>query len=140
MQSGIIAALVATLSLGFVECLGRFYPSRTTWRRLRRARGRLPMTKMRRRFESGASRRSSRVLAMALLVLVAAWIAAASLLDKRWHEVVFDVLPYVIVLAAVLRVPPAMRAVAERMKEYEREVGDDKVPDDDGWPGDVATL
>ena len=140
MQSGFIAALVATLALGFIECLGRFYPARATWRRLRRARGRLPMTKMRERFEASASRRASNFLAMALLVLVAAWIAAASLLDKRWHEVVLDVLPYVIVLAAVLRVPPAMRAIAERMKQYEREAGDDKVPDDDGRPGDVAPL
>ncbi len=98
------------------------------------------MMKMRARFEASASRRSTRFLALALVVLVAVWIAIASLLDKRWHEVVLDVFPYVIVLAAVLRIPPAMRAIAERMKQYEREVGDDKVAEDDGWPGDVATL
>ena len=99
------------------------------------------MIKMRERFEASAARRSPRVLAILLLVLMAAWIAAASLLDKRWYEVLADVLPYVIVGAALLRVPPAMRAIAERMKDYEREVGDDTTPDeDDGLPGDLAAL
>jgi hypothetical protein len=141
VQTGFVAALVACLALGFVEGLGRFYPSRVTWRRLRRARGRLVMIKMRERFEASAARRSPRVLAILLLVLMAAWIAAASLLDKRWYEVLADVLPYVIVGAALLRVPPAMHAIAERMKDYEREVGDDTTPDeDDGLPGDLAAL
>ena len=139
MQTGFIAALVATLTLGFVECLGRFYPSRTTWRRLRRVNGRIAMIKMRERFETSASRRTARVMAAILLVLLAAWVAAASLLDKRWHEVVLDVIPYVIVGAALLRLPPALRAIAERMRGYEREAGDDSIGDD-GWPDDVASL
>lgn len=139
MTSAFIAALVATLTLGFVECLARFYPSRATWRRLRRVNGRVAMIKMRERFESSASRRSALVMAMILLVLLAAWVAAASLLDKRWHEVLLDVVPYVIVGAALLRVPSAMRAIAQRMKGYEREVGDDSVEDGNDWP-DVASL
>jgi hypothetical protein len=141
VETGFIAALAAALALGFVEGLGRFYPSRTTWRRMRRARGRLAMVRMRERFEASAARRSPRVLALALLVLMAAWIAASSLLDKRWHEVLTDVIPYVLVGIALLRVPPAMREIGERMKEYEREVGDDQLVEEDDWPdGDVATL
>lgn len=140
MSSAFIAALVATLTLGFVECLGRFYPARATWRRLRRVNGRRAMIKMRERFEVSATRRTARVMAVVLLVLVAAWIAAASLLDKRWHEVLLDVVPYVIVGAALLRVSPAMKAIAERMKLYEHEAGDDSISDDDGWPGDIASL
>lgn len=96
------------------------------------------MMKMRERFEQGAGHRSARVLALILLVLVAAWIAAASLLDKRWHEVLFDVVPYVIVVAAVLRVPPAMRAIAERMKDYEHEIGDDLIVEDEDGPGGLV--
>ncbi len=96
---------------------------------------------MRERFEASSTRRSPRVLALLLLVLMGTWIAAASLLDKRWYEVVADVLPYAIVGVALLRVPPAMSAIAERMKEFEHEVGDDRVTDeDDGLPGDVAAL
>jgi hypothetical protein len=142
VETGFIAALAAALALGFVEGLGRFYPSRTTWRRLRRARGRLAMVKMRERFEASAARRSPRILALVLLVLMVAWIGASSLLDKRWHEVLTDVIPYVIVSFALFRIPPAMRAIGERMKEYEHEVGDDQISDDDSWPGDggVATL
>ena len=99
------------------------------------------MVRMRERFEASAARRSPRVLALALLVLMAAWIAASSLLDKRWHEVLTDVIPYVLVGIALLRVPPAMREIGERMKEYEREVGDDRLVEEDDWPdGDVATL
>lgn len=97
------------------------------------------MTKVRERFEASAARRSPRVMALILLLLMGAWIAASSLLDKRWYEVVTDVIPYVIVSAALLRLPPAMRAIGERMKEYEKEIGDDQVSEDD-WPGDVAAL
>lgn len=138
MNSASIAALLAALALGFVEGLKRFYPSRTTWRRLRRARGRLPMIKLRERYEAAASERAPRYLALALLVLVATWIAVASLLDKRWHEVLFDVLPYVIAVAAVLRIPACLRAIAERMKEHERDIGDDKIIDDDLPPDFLA--
>jgi hypothetical protein len=80
---------------------------------------------MRERFEAGARRRSPRILALVLLFLVAVWIGSSSLLDKRWHEVVLDVFPYAIVGVALLRIPPAMRAIGERMRDYEREVGDD---------------
>lgn len=141
MTTGLIAALVAVLALGFVEGIRRFYPSRQTWRRLRRTRGRLAVRLMRERFEAAADQGSPRVLAEVLAGLVVIWIAVASLLDKRWYEVVTDVLPYVFVGIALFRLPGALRAVAERMKEYEREVGED--PDEDwrdGGDGGPAVL
>jgi hypothetical protein len=137
MTTASIAALLAALVLGFVEGLRRFYPARPAWRRMRRARGRRAMLRMRQRFEDGATQRAPRVLALLFLVLVGTWIGVASLLDKRWHEVLFDVLPYLIVIAAVLRVPAAMRGIAVRMKEYEQEVGDDQVIEDDDPPGAI---
>ena len=75
-----------------------------------------------------------------LVLLVVAWIAAASLLDKRWYEVLLDVFPYVLVILALLRTPSAMRAVAERMRDYEREAGDDPdaEPDDEIGPTELA--
>ena len=140
MESGFIAAVGALLALAFVESLGLLYPSRETWMRLRRARGRTPMVRMRERFEASAARRTPRVLAMLLVALMGAWVAAASLLDKRWHEVLLDVVPYVIVGTALVRIPPALRAIAERMRRYEREFGDDK--EHDVWPlgpdGEIA--
>lgn len=129
MTTGLIAALVAVLALGFVEGWRRFYPSRPTWKRLRRTKGRLAVRLMRERFEHGAERGSHRVVAEILAALVILWIAIASLLDKRWYEVVTDLLPYVFVGVAIFRVPGAMHEIAERMKEYEREVGED--PDED---------
>ncbi len=129
MTTGLIAALVAVLALGFVEAWRRFYPSRQTWRRLRRIKGRLAVRLMRERFEHGAERGGPRLLAEVLAGLMIVWIAIASLLDKRWYEVVMDLIPYVLVGIALFRVPGAMRAIAERMKEYEREVGED--PDED---------
>jgi hypothetical protein len=129
MSSGVVASLVATLALGFVEGLGRFYPARATWWRLRRARGRRAVRAMRERFEAAAGRRGSRRLALVLLVLVIAWIASASLLDKRWYEVVLDVTPYMIVVAALLRIPHTMSAIAQRMRDHERQAGED--PDAD---------
>lgn len=98
------------------------------------------MTKLRERLEALAARREPRLLALLLLLLMGTWIAASSLLDKRWYEVLTDVLPYLIVGAALLRVPPALHSIAERMKEYEHEFGDDVATDDDGWSGDVAAL
>jgi hypothetical protein len=145
MASGLISALIAVLVLGFAEALRRFYPSRETWRRLRRGRGRLAVRLMRERYEAAADRRTPRRLAELLIALVIVWIATASLLDKRWQEVVADVLPYAIVGVAILRVPGTLRAIAERMKGYEREVGED--PDEpwrdhsrngDGGPATVA--
>ena len=138
MESAFIAALAATLTLAFVESLGRLYPSRATWRRLRRARGREAMLRMRERFEASASRRTTRWLTVFLVVLVGVWIAVASLLDKRWHEVVLDVVPYVLVGVALIRTPPSMRAVAERMKAYEHEFGDDDRGREPG--GDVGEI
>ena len=129
MTTGLIAALVAVLALGFVEGWRRFYPSRPTWRRLRRTRGRLAVRLMRERFERGAAQGSPKVLAEVLGGLVIVWIAIASLLDKRWYEVVTDLIPYVLVGIALFRVPGAMHEIAERMKVYEREVGED--PDED---------
>jgi hypothetical protein len=140
MQTSFIASLVASISLVFVEAFGRFYPARETWTRLRRARGRLALRRMRERFEAGSHRKSSRVLAGVLAVLVAAWVAAASLLDKRWWEVVLDVIPYVIVGLALLRTPYAMQAVAERMLEYEKEFGDDRFKDDEDGQGPAAPV
>ena len=138
MTTAGIAALVATLALGFVEGLGRFYPARRTWWRLRRARGRRAVRAMRERFESAGNRRPPRLLTTLLLGLVITWVAAASLLDKRWWEVVLDVLPYVIVLAALLRTPLSLRRVAERMKDHERDAGED--PDAEQDEGGAAVL
>lgn len=100
------------------------------------------MRKLRERFEEMSQNKTPRRLAIVLLVLMVAWVASASLLDKRWHEVVFDVLPYVFVGVALLRTPAMMRNVAERMKDYEGRAGDDPesdVEEDDGGP-EVATA
>ena len=132
MASGAVAALVAALALGFVEGLGRFYPAQQTWRRLRRERGRESVRAMRVRFETAGERRPPRLLTQLLLGLVIIWLAGASLLDKRWYEVVLDIVPYVIVFVALLRTPRALRSVAERMKDYERRAGEDP----DAGPGD----
>ncbi|MDQ3940753.1 MAG: hypothetical protein M3238_05315 [Actinomycetota bacterium] len=139
MTSGILAAFIGVLAFGFVEGLGRFYPARETWRRLRRARGRLAVRLMRQRFEQAAARRSPKVLAIVSLVAVGGWIAVASLFDKRWYEVVADVLPWAVVAIALFRTPHALGDVAERMREYEREVGEDpdaELHDLDGGNGD----
>ena len=139
MASGAIAAFIAVLALGFVEGFRRFYPSRRTWMRLRSLNGRRAVIAMRERFEATAQRRTARALAGLLLALVAAWVAAASLLDKRWYEVVMDAFPYALVSVALLRTPGALRAVAARMKEYERDFDDDREADpSDGGPAAVA--
>ncbi len=134
MTSGAIAALVAVLALGFVEGMRRFYPSRATWSRLRSKHGRRAIRAMRRRLEAAADARTTRRLAEALLGLVIVWVAVASLLDKRWYEVVLDVLPYVIVGVTLVRTPGALRRISERIKEYERDIGED--PDQDYGTGD----
>jgi hypothetical protein len=140
VTSAIIASFAAVAALGFLEGVGRFYPARKTWWRLRRTRGRSAVVLMRARIERAADPRLARRLASLLVGLVLVWIALASLLDKRWHEVVFDVTPYVIVSIAVLRTPPVMRSVAARMKEYEKDAGEDPdapLPGEDG-PAAVA--
>jgi hypothetical protein len=125
MRTGYIAALIAALTLGFAEGLGRFYPSRKTWERLRSSQGRAAVRAMRERMEAASHRRTPYVIAGFLGALVIVWIAVASLLDKRWWEVLVDVFPYAIVAIAVLRVPAILKAIARRMKSYEEDVGED---------------
>ena len=134
MTTGAVAALVAVLALGFIEGMRRFYPSRATWARLRSKHGRRAIRAMRERLEAAADARTTRLLAEALLGLVIVWVAVASLLDKRWYEVVLDVLPYVIVGIALVRTPGALRRISERIKDYERDIGED--PDQDYGTGD----
>jgi hypothetical protein len=129
VTSGIAAAFIGALALAFWEAMGRFYPARETWRRLRRVRGRLAVRLMRERFEQTARYRGPRTLALVSLIAIVAWVAAASLLDKRWYEVVADVLPWVVVGLALFRTPKILAAIGERMREYEKEVGED--PDAD---------
>ena len=145
MATGAIAALVAVLALGFIEGLGRFYPAHATWRRLRRTRGRLAVRLMRERFEEAAGKKTPRWIAIGLLSLVAIWVAAARWLDKHWYEVLLDVLPYLFVSVALLRTPTNFDHVAERMREYEKNAGEDPdkpidelPPDED--EGDVIAL
>lgn len=136
MRSSFIASLLAVGALGFLEIFARYYPARQLWWRLRRARGRESLRKMRERFESAAARRTPQVLALVMVALIVAWIAAASLLDKRWYEVVGDSLPSAFVAVALVRTPRALRTVAERMKSYEREAGDEP----DAPPPDGAAI
>lgn len=132
MTSAGIAALVAVLAWGFIEGVRRFYPSRETWRRLRRRRGVRAVRAMRERFETAGARKAPGRLVELLLGSVIVWIAVAGWLDKEWYEVALDALPYVFVLAAIVRTPGTLFAVGERMREYEKEVGED--PDAD--PGE----
>ena len=80
---------------------------------------------MRERLEGAAGGRAARRLAVVLIGLVIGWIASASLLDKRWYEVALDVTPYAIVAAALLRTPYILAGIAERMKVFERQAGED---------------
>jgi hypothetical protein len=141
VTSASIAALIAVLTLGIVEGMRRFYPARDTWWRLRRRHGRRAVRAMRERFEAAALRRTPRVFAAVLGALVVAWVAASSLLDKYWYEVLLDSLPYAFVSIALLRIPGAMKAMAERMRAFEREAGEDPDADIDeqgGGPSAVA--
>jgi hypothetical protein len=140
MTSGAIAAFISILALGFIEAMGRFYPSKALWLRLRSRHGRRAIRAMRRRLEEATASRLPFRLAFALLVLVVAWIAAASLLDKRWYEVVADVLPYVIVGVAMLRTPPSLRKISERIRKYERDIGEDPDSDYEGGEGGAAAI
>jgi hypothetical protein len=125
MTTGIVAALVAVLTWGFVEGFGRFYPAKQTWWRMRKARGREGVRAVRERFEQASHRKIGRRLLVFVFALLIVWIASASLLDKRWYEVVADAAPSIIVALALLRVPSALEAIAERMKDFERDAGDD---------------
>ena len=105
--------------------------------------GRRAVRAMRERFEGLAERLLFRVLAIILLGFVIGWVASASLLDKRWHEVVLDVLPSGFIGIAFLRTPSIVRAMAARMKIYEREAGEDpdkELPtrEDDEGPTAIA--
>lgn len=143
MASSIIAMSLAVGTWIFVEAWGRFYPAKQTWLRLRRARGRRAVRRMRERFEIAGNRRSPRVLVYLLLVAVAIWIASAPALDKLWYEVLVDASPSLIVILALLRIPPALRAIALRMREYEREMGEDPdqpLDDEDLPPSDEIAL
>lgn len=140
MTTAIIASFAAVVAFGFLEGVGRFYPARKTWWRLRRTRGRSAVVLMRARCERAADPQLSRRLASLMFSLVVVWVGVASLLDKRWHEVLWDVTPYVIVSIALLRTPRILRSVADRMKGYEKDAGED--PDEpeagDGGPQVVA--
>jgi hypothetical protein len=125
MTSGFVASSIAVLALAFAEGLGRFYPARKTWVRLRSLHGRRAVRAMRERLEATARHNLPRLLALALLALVIGWAASASLLDKRWYEVAMDVLPYCFVCLLMVRTPVIVGRIAERMKDYERSVGED---------------
>jgi hypothetical protein len=140
VTSAIVAALLAALVLGFVEAMGRFYPSKRTWLRLRSRNGRRAVRAMRLRLEAAAANRTPRRLAEVLLVLVVLWIAVSGLLDKFWYEVAADVAPYLFVSLALLRLPAVLRSCAERMKVYERDAGEDpeRGLDEPGGPAAIA--
>jgi hypothetical protein len=97
---------------------------------------------MRERFQEAGDRRSGRKLALALVLLVVIWVGVSGWLDKKWYEVVADAAPSSIVLLSLLRLPASLRAIAERIKEYEREAGED--PDEpiseDGNGPEVLAL
>jgi hypothetical protein len=125
MTSGFVASSIASLALAFAEGLGLFYPARKTWVRLRSLHGRRAVRAMRERLEATARNNLPRLLALALLALVIGWVASASLLDKRWYEVVMDVLPYSFVCLLMVRMPVILSRIAKRMRDYERSVGED---------------
>lgn len=144
MGSGILAALVGLVALGFIESLGRFYPARDAWWRLRRLHGRRAVRATRERFEAAAASGTARLLAAVLLALVVVWVTVVrGILDKSWYEVTIDVLPYIVASAALLRTPFILRGIARRMREYERQAGED--PDqpldgggENGGPAELA--
>lgn len=142
MVSGAIAIILGALALAFVEGMGRFYPARRAWLRMRSQNGRRAVRAMRRRFEERATNKTPEWLIWLLAALVIGWVASASLLDKRWWEVVLDVLPYVFVGLAFLRLPHSMGLVAKRMRAYERDSGEDpdKDYDEDDGGGGVAEI
>lgn len=125
MTSGVVASFIAVLALAFAEGLGRFYPARRTWLRLRSQHGRRAIRAMRERFEAVGRSRAPRFVAILLLGLVLGWISSKSLLDRSWIEVGTDVLPYVFICITMLRIPSIIRRIVERMKDHERSVGED---------------
>lgn len=142
MRSAVVAVLIAGLMPAFVEGLAHFYPAKKTWLRLRSRNGRAAVRAMRERIEDMATKRTPTLLAELLLGLVIVWVAISPLLDKRWYEVAVDAFPYFFVGIALLRSRPAMRAVAERMRRYEKDAGEDPdkplIGDDPG--GDPTAI
>ncbi|MEA2486681.1 MAG: hypothetical protein QOF16_335 [Actinomycetota bacterium] len=136
MASGVIAALLAALVLAFVEGLARFYPARELWWRLRRTRGRETVRRMRERYEAASEQRTSLWFALSLLGVVAIQLATIHWLHLHWYQVVINLLPALFVALALLRVPSTLRSVVERMKNFEREAGDDP----DTWGGEPAVI
>ena len=98
------------------------------------------MRAMRERYEAAGLRKVPGRLIELLLGLVIVWIALAGVLDRLWYEVLLDTLPYVFVLIAILRTPGALFAVGERMKDFERDAGDDPdaEPEDEGGPAELV--
>ena len=143
MTSAVVAVLIAGLALAFVEGLGHFYPAKKTWWRLRSQHGRAAVRAMRERIEAVADRRTPTLLAELLLGLVIIWVAVSPLLDKRWYEVAVDAFPYAFVGIALLRSRPSLRAIAARMRGYEKDAGEDPdkpLFDDDGGNGDPTAI
>jgi hypothetical protein len=138
METGAVAAAVALLVFFFIEGMGRFYPARAAWWRMRRTRGRFATRRIRGRIEEASARPTPRIIAVVLLALVGVWIALADRMAKFWYEVALDVLPYLIVAGALFRTPLALRAIAERMREYERRAGEDPDSDLDGGGGEAV--
>jgi hypothetical protein len=124
--SGMIAAFTAVAVWISVETFGRIYPTRETWRKLRRTRGRLAIRLMRERFEAAGEKVPARRIAMVLFALLLAWAGAApGLFQKRWYDTLLDVTPSLIVILALIRIPAVLRAVAQRIRSYEESVGED---------------
>jgi hypothetical protein len=140
VATGAAATLISILVLGIVEGLKRFYPARATWLRLRSKHGRRAVRAMRERFEETSQLKAPRYAAFLLALLLVLWIVTAGLLKQRWYEVVLDVLPYLFIGIALLRIPVALRAIAARMRRFELDIGED--PDqrfgDEGGPTAVA--
>ena len=91
---------------------------------------------MRERYEAASNQRASLWFAVSLLAVVAAQIATIHWLHLHWYQVVINLLPALFAAVALLRTPHALRAIVERMKNYEREAGDDP---EAGW-GDPAVV
>jgi hypothetical protein len=125
MNTGAVASFIAILALAFAEGLGRFYPARRTWLRLRSQQGRRAVRAMRERFEAVGRSRAPRFVAVLMVGLVLGWISSKSLLDRSWLEIGTDVLPYVFISIVMLRIPSIVNHIVERMKDHERSVGED---------------
>ena len=138
--TGIVATVAALLAWGFLEILRGFYPARATWWRMRRMRGRDALRRTRERLEEAADKQLPRVLTTLLLCLLIIWVATASLLDKRWYEVVADAAPSLIVMLTLQRIPSTMKTIAERMKKYERDAGDDPDAPLEGGDGGATAI